>query len=43
MTVTAKIQISVDADSHDLLDKTMVAYSDDCNYVSEYIYLIHKI
>lgn len=38
MTVTAKIQISVDADNHVLLDKTMAAYSDACNYVSEYIF-----
>ena len=38
MTVTAKIQISVDADNHILLDKTMAAYSDACNYVSEYIF-----
>lgn len=38
MTVTAKIQISVDADSQVLLDKTMTAYSDACNYVSEYIF-----
>ena len=38
MTVTAKIQISVDADNQVLLDKTMSAYSDACNYVSEYIF-----
>ena len=38
MTVTAKVQISVDADNQVLLDKTMSAYSDACNYVSEYIF-----
>ena len=38
MTVTAKIQISVDADNQVLLNKTMTAYSDACNYVSEYIF-----
>ena len=38
MTVTAKIQILVDADNRALLDKTMTAYSDACNYVSEYIF-----
>lgn len=38
MTVTAKIQISVDADNQALLNKTMSAYSDACNYVSEYIF-----
>ena len=38
MTVTAKIQISVDADNQVLLNKTMSAYSDACNYVSEYIF-----
>lgn len=38
MTVTAKVQISVDADSQVLLNKTMTAYSDACNYVSEYIF-----
>lgn len=37
ITVTAKVQISVDADNKVLLDKTMSAYSDACNYVSEYI------
>ena len=38
MTITAKIQISVDADNQVLLSKTMSAYSDACNYVSEYIF-----
>ena len=43
MTVTAKIQISVDTDSKLLLDKTMSVYSDACNYVSEYIYKTHNL
>ena len=38
ITVTAKIQISVDTDNQVLLDKTMTAYSDACNYASEYIF-----
>lgn len=38
MTITAKVQISVDADSQVLLNKTVSAYSDACNYVSEYIF-----
>ena len=43
MTITAKIQISVDADSKVLLDKTMSAYSDACNYVSDYVFRIHDL
>ena len=43
MTVTAKIQISVDADSGVLLDETMSIYSDACNYVSEYVFRIHDL
>lgn len=42
MTVTAKIQISVDADNQVLLNKTMSAYSDACNYVSDYIFNTKK-
>ena len=38
ITITAKIQISINADNQVLLDKTMSAYSDACNYVSEYIF-----
>ena len=38
MTIIAKIQISVDVDNQVLLSKTMSAYSDACNYVSEYIF-----
>ena len=43
MTVTAKIQISVDADSKVLLDKTMSVYSDACNYVSAYVFRTHDL
>ena len=43
MTITAKIQISVDTDSKVLLDKTMSAYSDACNYVSDYVFRIHDL
>ena len=38
MTVTAKIQISVNADSKVLLDKTMSVYSDACNFVSDHVF-----
>ena len=43
MTVTAKIQISVDADSKVLLDETMSVYSDTCNYVSDYVFRTHDL
>ena len=43
MTVTAKIQISVDADSKVLLDETMSVYSDACNYVSDYVFHTHDL
>ncbi len=43
MTVTAKIQISVNADSKVLLDKTMSVYSDACNYVSDYVFHTHDL
>ena len=43
MTITAKIQISVDADNKVLLDKTMTAYSDACNYVLDYIFQTHNL
>ena len=43
MTVTAKIQISVDTDSKALLDKTMSVYSDACNYVSAYVFRTHDL
>lgn len=43
MTVTAKIQISVNTDSKVLLDKTMSVYSDACNYVSAYVFRTHDL
>ncbi len=43
MTVTAKIQISVDADSKVLLDETMSVYSDTCDYVSAYVFRTHDL
>jgi len=43
MTVTAKIQISVNADSKVLLDETMSVYSDACNFVSDYVFCTHNL
>ena len=43
MTVTAKIQISVNTDSRALLDKTMSVYADACNYVSDYVFRTHDL
>ena len=43
MTITAKIQISVNTDSKVLLDETMSAYSDACNYVSAYVFRTHDL
>lgn len=43
MTVTAKIQISVNTDSKLLLDETMSVYSDACNYVSDYVFRTHDL
>ena len=43
MTVTAKIQISVNADSKAFLDETMSVYSDACNYVSDYVFRTHDL
>lgn len=43
MTVTAKIQIFVNADSKVLLDETMSVYSDACNYVSDYVFRTHDL
>lgn len=43
MTITAKIQISVDPDGKVLLDKTMSAYSNACNYVSDYVFRTHNL
>ena len=43
MTVTAKIQISVNADNKTLLDETMSVYSVACNYVSDYVFQTHDL
>ena len=43
MTVTAKIQISVNTNSKVLLDETMSVYSDACNYVSDYVFRTHDL
>ena len=43
MTVTAKIQISVDTDSKFLLNETMSVYSNACNYVSGYVFRTHDL
>ena len=43
MVITVKIQISVDADSKVLLDKTMSVYSDACDYVSDYVFRTHDL
>ena len=43
MTVTAKIQISADAENKALLDETMAVYSDACNYVSEHVFRTHDL
>ena len=43
ITITAKIQISVNTDSKALLDETMSVYSDACNYVSEYVFRTHDL
>ena len=43
MTITAKIQISISAKDKPLLDNTMSAYRDACNYVSNYIFRTHDL
>ena len=42
-TITAKIQILVNSSDKQMLCDTMKAYSDACNYVSEYIYKTHNL
>lgn len=42
-TVTAKLQIVINPSDKQLLCDTMKAYSDACNYVSEYIYKSHNL
>ena len=42
-TITAKIQILVNPSDKQMLCDTMKAYSDACNYVSNYIYKTHNL
>ena len=42
-TVTAKLQILVSPSDKQIICETMKAYSDACNYVSEYIYKTHNL
>ena len=42
-TVTAKLQILVNPSDRQILCDTMKAYSDACNYVSEYIFRTHDL
>ena len=42
-TITAKLQIVVSPSDKQVLCDTMKAYSDACNYVSEYIYKTHNL
>lgn len=43
ITVTAKIQISVNDTDKVLLNSTMSVYRDACNYVSEYVFRTHDL
>lgn len=43
LTVTAKVQISVSDTDKVLLNKTLSAYRDACNYVSEYVFHTHNL
>ena len=42
MTVTAKIQIVPSDDDKTLLNTTMSAYTDACNYASGYVFQTHN-
>lgn len=42
-TVTAKIRIAVSDNDKRLFDKTMSAYRNACNYVSEYVFKTHDL
>ena len=42
-TITAKLQILVNPSDKQIICDTMKAYSDACNYVSEYIYKTHNL
>ena len=43
ITITAKIQISATDNDKALLNETMSAYSDACNYVSDYVFRTHDL
>ena len=43
MTITAKIQIVAAETDKVLLDETMYAYRDACNYVSDYVFRTHDL
>lgn len=43
MTVTAKIQVKTSPEEKVLLDKTMSAYRDACNFVSDYVFRTHDL
>lgn len=43
MTITAKVQIVVSDTDRVLLNETMSAYRDACNYVSEYVFRTHDL
>ena len=42
-TITAKLQILVNPSDKQIIRDTMKAYSNACNYVSEYIYKTHNL
>jgi IS605 OrfB family transposase len=42
-TITAKLQILVNPSDKQIICETMKAYSDACNYVSEYVYNTHNL
>lgn len=43
MTITAKVQIVVTDADKALIDETMSAYRDACNYVSNYVFQTHDL
>ena len=43
ITVTAKIQVAVTIEQHELLDRTMDQYRKACNFVADYIFKTHDL
>ena len=43
MTITAKVQIVATDTDKVLLDETMSAYRDACNYISDYVFQTHDL